>query len=232
MEKTTPHSGSQARPRSVLAKGAEALLIRQDNKVIKRRIKKSYRLKEIDEKLRKQRTKKEAKLLEKLQGKICVPKILRVDEKNKEIIMEFIEGKKLSENLDNFPLEKQLEICRTMGEEIGKMHNEDIIHGDLTTANMILVEDSISKEEINKPKEQMSGAGTKIFFIDFGLSFHSKRIEDKAVDLHLLKQALESKHFSNWENLFKAVISTYETKDKEKILKQLEKVEKRGRYKH
>ena len=35
----------------------------------------------------------------------------------------------------------------------------------------------------------------KIYLIDFGLSLYSNKPEDKAVDLHLLKQALESKHY-------------------------------------
>jgi Kae1-associated kinase Bud32 len=73
----------------------------------------------------------------------------------------------------------------------------------------------------------------QIFFIDFGLSFHSQKYEDKAVDIHLIKQALEAKHFKNWEILYKEFIKGYskESKDEKLILKQLEQVEKRGRYK-
>ncbi|MFH1917536.1 MAG: serine/threonine protein kinase, partial [Nanoarchaeota archaeon] len=72
----------------------------------------------------------------------------------------------------------------------------------------------------------------RVYFIDFGLGFISQRYEDKAVDLHLLKQALEAKHFKNWEILFNEVIKGYKnSKDSEKVLKQFEKVEKRGRYK-
>ncbi len=197
----------------IIQQGAEALLIKDDSKIIKRRIKKSYRLKEIDEKLRRKRTRREAKILEKLYCKINVPKVIDVDENKKEMVIEFIKGKRLSDYLDSLPLKKQLDICKKLGEMIGKMHEEDIIHGDLTTSNMIL------KNE-------------EIYFIDFGLSFHSKRIEDKAVDLHLLRQALEAKHFKNWEKLFKKIIDNYKSKEKEKVLKQLKKVESRGRYKY
>ena len=185
----------------------------RENFVVKRRIKKSYRIPEIDEKLRKLRTRSEARIMERLQGKINIPKILKVDEKSKEIFMQYIEGKKLSEFLDSFPISKQLEIAEEIGKEISKIHDENIIHSDLTTSNMILQEN-------------------KIFFIDFGLSFHSSRIEDKAVDLHLLRQALESKHFQHWKELYQRVRESYNPRDKEKILKQLEKVEARGRYKH
>ena len=224
----------------ILATGAEAILLRQNCNLIKRRIKKSYRIPEIDEKLRKLRTRSESKIMQKLEGKINVPKILKVDEKSKEIVMGYIEGKKLSEHLDNFSLNKQEEICKEVGKEVAKIHDLNIIHGDLTTSNMILAENSKNKQleqrETHNPTSNSvddltTNKSFKIFFLDFGLSFHSSRIEDKAVDLHLLRQALESKHFKNWEKLFKAVISEYKPKDKEKILKQLEKVEKRGRYK-
>ncbi len=221
----------------ILAQAAEAIIIKQGSNIIKRRIKKSYRIPEIDEKLRKLRTRSEAKIMEKLQGKINVPKIFKVDEKSKEILMQFIEGKKLSDFIDSFPESKQLEICEEIGKEVAKMHDLNIIHSDLTTSNMILVENSenINKSQIihNHASEIVSDlpTTTKIYLIDFGLSFHSLRIEDKAVDLHLLRQALESKHFQHWEKLFKSVLSGYNSTDKTAVLKQLEKVEKRGRYK-
>jgi len=72
----------------------------------------------------------------------------------------------------------------------------------------------------------------EVYLIDFGLGFTSRKIEDKAVDIHLLKQALEAKHFKNWETLFKEFLEGYKSPDAEKVLTQLEKVEKRGRYKH
>jgi len=202
----------------ILARGAEAILIQKDNLLIKRRIPKSYRIKEIDEKLRKLRTRAEAKIMKKIYGKINVPKILEQDEKTKEIIIEFINGKKLSENLDKFPLDKQKEICRKIGEEVAKLHKNNIIHSDLTTSNMILGD---------------CQKNLFPYFIDFGLSFHSLRIEDKAVDLHLFKQALESKHYKNWQILFDSFLQGYEIYEEYlKVKKQFEKVEKRGRYKH
>ncbi len=195
--------------KKVIAKGAEAEIILKEGKIVKKRVKKNYRLKEIDEKLRKKRTRWEARNM----GRVGegVPKILNVDENKKEIEMEFIDGKKLSENFDNFSGKKQKKIAGEVGRIVGEIHNKNIIHGDLTTSNMIWK--------------------NKIHLIDFGLSFYSKRIEDKAVDLHLLKQALESKHFQNWRKLFKYIINNYNPENKKEILKRLEKVEKRGRYK-
>ncbi|MEM4270791.1 MAG: KEOPS complex kinase/ATPase Bud32 [Candidatus Pacearchaeota archaeon] len=199
----------------IIAKGAEAVLMKKEVDIlVKRRIGKGYRIKEIDEKLRKLRTRQEARLLEKAAKVTNVPKFLNVDEVNKEVVMQFIPGKKLSEELNNLPLKQQEEICKKIGEEIAKLHDLNIIHGDLTTSNILLKED-------------------KIYFIDFGLGFISSRIEDKAVDLHLLKEALEAKHFMHWKLLFEKVLEEYKkSQNSEKVIKQFEKVEKRGRYKH
>ena len=199
----------------IIFHGAEAIIILDKDKIIKRRVKKSYRLNELDEKIRKLRTRRETKLLEKASKLIPVPKIIEVNEKEKEIQMEFVKGKKLSDNLGNFPRVWQLKILRQIGENIAKIHNSNIIHGDLTTSNMIFNEEN-----------------NKVYFIDFGLGFGSHKIEDKAVDLHLLKQALEAKHFNNWEKLFDEVLKGYKTsKDHKKVFERFKKVEKRGRYK-
>ena len=198
------------KPLGVLQQGAEAVIYLKDNKVIKKRVKKSYRLPLLDDKIRKRRTKSEAKLLRKAYEIITIPEVNKEDEKTKEIIMEFIDGAKLSDSLDEFPLKNQKDILKEIGKSIAKLHKADIIHGDLTTSNMIF-------------------KNGEIYFIDFGLGFHSSKIEDKAVDIHVLKQALEAKHFQNWEILFKTFEKAYNNKE---VLERLKKVEKRGRYKH
>ncbi len=244
----------------ILQQGAEALIILKDKEIIKRRIKKSYRLPQIDEEIRKLRTRTEGKLLEKASKIIDVPKVKKVDEKTKEIVMDFVNGKKLSNFLDSFTLEKQKTICKTIGEEIAKLHDENIIHGDLTTSNMIYVSnDKPDKRKrgdknINEIEEDVNvknrienndlvikngevggvnnGSNFKIFFIDFGLGFHSRKIEDKAVDLHLLRQALEAKHFRHWQVLFDEFLKGYSISKHDSLVKmQFRKVEARGRYK-
>jgi len=234
----------------IIQRGAEAIILeddlpfgRMDGKtsngktkriIIKRRLKKSYRIPEIDEKIRKLRTRSEGKLLEKASKVISIPQIIKVDEKTGEIFMQFIPGKKLSEHLNSFTLKEQKEICKEIGRDISKIHDEDIIHGDLTTSNMILSESNF------EPSPSRAGglehckweALPKIFFIDFGLGYISKKIEDRAVDLHLLKQALEAKHFKNWKALFDEVTKGYsKSENSKKVLEQLKKVETRGRYK-
>src|SRR3989344_8099348 len=106
----------------ILQHGAEALIILDsNNKIIKRRVAKSYRLPELDEHLRGQRTRAEIKLLEKASKIIPIPKVLDVNENKKEISMDFIKGKKLSEHLDTFPLEKQKSVCNFIGKNIAKL---------------------------------------------------------------------------------------------------------------
>ena len=195
----------------IIQQGAEAQIILENNLVKKRRVKKSYRFSELDEKIRKQRTKKEAKLLEKASKLIPVPKILKINEDTKEIVMEFIEGKKLSEHLDS--LRNYIEICEIIGKNIAFLHDNSIIHGDLTTSNMLL-------------------KNNLVYFIDFGLGFTSQKAEDKAVDLHLIKEALEAKHFSIAKRCFNAILKGYKSsKNSKQVLQRLKKVEQRGRYK-
>ncbi|MGD9276075.1 MAG: KEOPS complex kinase/ATPase Bud32 [Candidatus Pacearchaeota archaeon] len=196
----------------IIAQGAEAKIILEKNFIIKNRIKKSYRIPELDKKIRKRRTKKEFKLLKKASEIVNSP-IPQEQKDFDKIKMPYLNGKKLSIYLDKFSINKQKQICKVIGREIAKLHNENIIHGDLTTSNMILKKD-------------------KIFFIDFGLGYFNGKIEDKAVDLHLLKQAMEAKHFKNYKILWQEVKAGYKNyKDSKKVFERLIRVEKRGRYK-
>jgi len=198
-----------------IASGAEAVIYQEGNKIIKHRISKTYRISEIDNKIIKQRTKAETKILDKASKIIPVPKPEPQKEMDK-IIMPFIEGEKLSQFIDKYLLEKQKKIMIQLGKSIAKIHKENLIHGDLTTSNMIL-------------------KGRKVYLVDFGLGFQNGKYEDKGVDIHLLKQALEAKHFKNWKILFEEFKRGYkslEPKEAEKVLNKLNSIEKRGRYRH
>ena len=189
-----------------IARGAESIIyLDDDGSIIKKRAPKSYRLKEIDDALRKTRTRREAKVIEKIN--VPCPKLILADDKDMSIKMEHIDGRKIRDVFD-------VRWCRRIGEHVASMHNQNIIHGDLTTSNMLLKED-------------------EIYLIDFGLSYFSTKIEDRAVDLHLLKQALESKHYKTAEDAFKEVLEGYRKTAKKagEILLRLEVVEERGRHK-
>ncbi len=204
----------------IIGRGAEALLIKKGNSLLKRRIKKGYRHEHLDLFLRTSRTRHEAKILRKSASIIAVPRVKAINgmarkrfEPETEIEMEYIQGKLLSDSLDKFPLTKALAVCEKIGRNTALIHDFGIIHGDLTTSNMIL-------------------KNRDVYFIDFGLGFHSARAEDKAVDLHLLREALEAKHFKRWEKYFGSVVKGYKkSKQSSIIIERIKKVEARGRYK-
>ncbi|MEM7819648.1 MAG: KEOPS complex kinase/ATPase Bud32 [Candidatus Aenigmatarchaeota archaeon] len=203
-----------------IARGAEAILYKENKKLIKERIMKSYRIKEIDEKLRRRRTRIEANLIRKARSTgIKVPQIL--EEEEFKIKMEYIDGKRVKDILNN---NNYAEICQEIGKSIALLHNFDIIHGDLTTSNMIIK----YKKNIGIQEKSFD-----IYFIDFGLGFISKRIEDKATDLFLLHEALESTHFDIFKKAWKIILKAYSKNyvDAEKVINVLNKIEKRRRYK-
>jgi tRNA A-37 threonylcarbamoyl transferase component Bud32 len=228
-----------------IARGAESVIYEDKGTIIKDRLKKSYRIKELDDELRRQRTRREASLLMKIP--IPHPKLIHSDDKEK-IVMEKVEGEKLREVLDHRP-----ELAKIIGEMVAELHNHNIIHGDLTTSNMILRKSALLGTPIGatpakSPSNQaLTGVGAgdddrhfskakedgDIVFIDFGLSFHSDKVEDKAVDIHLFKQALNSKHFKVYDTALREFHLGYKkAHHHDAIMQRLKQVELRGRYKH
>ena len=201
--------------KKILSRGAEAIIYLDGKNVFKERLSKSYRLPEIDKKIIKRRTKSETKILKKASELINTP-FPKESKKEDEIIIPYIDGAKLSETLNSYNEKKQLEVMEKIGKEVGKLHEDGIIHGDLTTSNMILKDD-------------------KIYIIDFGLGSFNGKYEQKGVDVHLLKQALEAKHFLNWKKLFSWFKAGYKSIDKgeaKKMFERLNEIEKRGRYRN
>ncbi len=182
-----------------IGQGAEAKL-HSDKKIVRKdRVSKSYRHPEIDKKLRQFRTRREAKVISKLQElNIPGPKLVNVNDKTMQIDMSFVEGDKVRDILH---IKNHYDISIDIGKKIGQLHKHGIIHG--------------------------------VHLIDFGLSFFSDKIEDMAVDLHLFRQALESKHHMIWKESFEAAIKGYRQSypDAEKVIERLKVVESRGRYK-
>ena len=198
-----------------IAQGAEGIIYKDASTIIKERVTKSYRIPEIDESLRKFRTRREAKVLQKL-GELQFPAPHLVDfcDKRMSITMDFVPGEKLKDVLQQADNTEFL--AREMGSKIGILHNKDIVHGDLTTSNMIL--------------HQETG---RVHFIDFGLAAFSDKVEDKAVDLFLLDRALESVHYDSYPGIFENVIAGYleSNPGAAAVLERLKQVQSRGRNK-
>ncbi len=197
--------------------GAEAIIYSDikdgEHVLIKERIKKNYRLNIIDLKLRKNRHRQEIKLIKEARGYgIFTPKIISSNENNFKIIFEKINGEIIKDFLNN---NKNYEkICQKIGKEIGKLHLVGIIHGDLTTSNLI-----IRKSDI--------------VFIDFGLGKFSNKVEDVATDLIVLLNSINATHNKISKKCWSNIIKGYKkTNPKyEIIFQQMQKIENRFRYK-
>lgn len=204
-------------PMKLIAQGAEAKLYRENAAIIKERLSKAYRHPELDETLRRFRTRREAKVLQKLEEmNFPAPHLREFSDKRMSIVMDFVPGETLKDALrqkgDDFQ-----HLAEEIGERIGQLHQADIIHSDLTTSNMI--------------EHQKTG---EINFIDFGLSFFSEKAEDKAVDLFLLDRTLETTHFNLYPEIFERVLDGYRKTYPEaaEVMERFELVRKRGRNKN
>lgn len=149
----------------LISVGAEAEVHQDGDTILKRRVPKRYRHVKLDEKIRKNRNRKEARLLRKARQAVNVPRLIEAREY--ELVLERLEGKTLKESGVS-GLEE------TLGEEIGKLHDLGIAHNDLTTSNIMV-------------------GGGKIWFIDFGLADKGKT-EDFATDLKVLFEAAGATH--------------------------------------
>ncbi len=186
--------------------GAEAKILFKDGEVIKKRVKKGYRNEILDKNIRDERTREESRLMKKARkAGVRVPEIF--EETGNTLRMEFVKGEIFRE-----VFEDRSDLWEKLGEDIARLHSQNIIHGDLTTSNMIVEEDDIC-------------------FIDFGLSFSSERLEDKATDIRLLKQVLEATHHKVSEEAFDKIMEGYSSiENREKLEKRLEEMKGRTRY--
>jgi TP53 regulating kinase-like protein len=208
-------------PGQLLKKGAEASLYLADwherKVIIKVRIPKKYRPKELDEQIRSYRTVHEPQLMHEAKAAgVHTPLIYMVNVPESSITMEYVEGQQVKQLLNNASKSERSDLCVRIGESIARLHSHGLIHGDLTTSNMI-----------QNPEE-------KLFFVDFGLGEKNSELEAQGVDLHLLKRALQSTHFQHWEECFKNVECGYSSivgaELAEKVYEKIREIQRRGRY--
>lgn len=185
-------------------KGAEAVVEIYDNIVIKHRRPKGYRVQELDLRLRKERTRSEAKIQSDAR-KAGVPTPIIFDIDAFSITMERITGRALKFILNE-------KICEKAGESLCKLHLAGIAHGDPTTYNMIYSED-------------------KVYLIDFGLAYYANSLEARGVDLHVFFQTLASTH-GRFEALKDAFILGYGKHcfDVNEVVDKVAEIKERGRY--
>ncbi|XP_043650354.1 EKC/KEOPS complex subunit Tp53rk [Drosophila teissieri] len=214
----------------ILKQGAEGRLYLGEFKgeacLIKERFVKKYRHPELDTQITRQRMKAEAKASARcLAAGILAPRILHSDLNTHKLYMEYFDAAKtakqfiqetVSTQTEDVAMKSLLAFCTRIGQIIGKMHSNHIIHGDLTTSNIL----------INR-----KGVDYDVILIDFGLSHYNEATEDKGVDLYVLERALLSTH-SEQPYLFEHILAAYReaySKDTQAVLSKFEEVRARGR---
>jgi TP53 regulating kinase-like protein len=206
---------------TLLKKGAEASLFlaewHERKVIIKVRVPKRYRTPALDEQIRSYRTVHEPQLMHEAKAAgVLTPLIYLVNVPDSSITMEYIEGQQIKQVLNSVFKAQRHDLCVIIGESIARLHSRGLIHGDLTTSNMIL------------------SPNGKIFFVDFGLGEKNIELEAKGVDLHLMKRALQSTHFQHWDECFQNVQSGYTSilgaVLAEKVYEKIREIERRGRY--
>ncbi|NWT00363.1 PRPK protein, partial [Mionectes macconnelli] len=228
------HRGAEEEPPSppalpglrLVQQGAEAHVYRGlflgRAAVAKLRVPKRYRHPALEERLSRRRTTQEARsLLRCRRAGIPAPAVYFVDYVTNSIYLEdIVDSVTVQDHIysvqgrgnDTSSLQN---LAEKMGELLARMHDEDIIHGDLTTANLLL----------RPPVEKLD-----LVLIDFGLSFISGLPEDKGVDLYVLEKAFISTH-PDTEVMFKALLRSYAATSKKSgpVIKKLDEVRLRGR---
>lgn len=207
----------------LIKQGAEAKVYKAEffskPAIVKERFVKSYRVSTLDQKLTQRRMSQEARSMARcVRHGIRAPAVYLIDFQRRLIYMENItDGVLLKEYIQQHDpttdKDKLLSLVSLIGRILAEMHDIDVVHGDLTTSNMIY-----------------HPATHELTLIDFGLSFVSGLAEDKGVDLYVLERAFLSTH-PNTEELFKALLENYSksSTNSKAVIEKLDEVRLRGR---
>lgn len=205
---------------ALLYRGAEADIVKGSwqgmQAVYKMRKPLAYRLAVLDEAIRRQRTGREAEMIHQAKrAGVPAPYLYDVDIPAATLVMEYIEGDRLRDRVGSMREEEARRAFREFGVDTAKLHQSGMVHGDLTTANVVV-------------------RGGTLVFIDFGLSFRTSRLEDQAVDLRLIKETLVGAHPAvsrlALEELYEGYSAVVGPSKLRGAQRQLRSIERRGRY--
>ena len=189
-------------------KGAEATVSIEDGRVVKRRHSREYRHPQLDERLRRERTRQEARLTsEARRVGVPTPVVRDVDIARATLVFQRVGERDLRDALTE-------DKVRTVARHLARIHSAGFVHGDPTTRNVRVGDDA---------------GNTQVFLIDFGLGYYTRDAEDHAMDLHVLSQSLAGTTDSS-DALMGAVKSAYSEIGTDVVLDQLREIEGRGRY--
>ena len=204
----------------LLYRGAEADVIRGEwqglDAVFKVRKPLLYRLPVLDDAIRRQRTIREAEMIHHAKrAGVPSPYLYDIDVPGSTLVMEYVGGDRVKDLVGALPPRELLGVFFEFGQDAARLHSAGIMHGDLTTANVV----------------RRDGV---LVFIDFGLSKRTTRLEDHAVDIRLIKETLVGAHpgvaASAFEALSRGYASVAGPSRSRAVLKQLQNIERRGRY--
>lgn len=216
----------------IFKQGAEAKLTIGDFNgkrcLVKERFVKNYRHPDLDSNLTKERMRAESKAVSRCQtAGVLVPKIFHMDLTDRKIYMEYFDKSITAKMFINEiaptfsdATERLNRLAEEIGTSVGRLHANNIIHGDLTTSNILL-----------DPTKEGIFTDYTLIMIDFGLSSYSQSTEQKGVDLYVLERALLSTH-SGVPQLFDSIMKAYETantKDARDTITKFLEVRARGR---
>ena len=190
--------------------GAEAEIflckINGVKQILKKRKNKNYRESILDKNIIKQRMRKEIKMYDRFNNiGLIAPRVYNTDLDKQEIYMTYFDSKSFKKAIS-----KDKNKIKLLGKDVAKMHNNKLVHGDITLENVLF------DEKNNKP-----------IFIDFGLSSVSAKIENYATDVFVFKETLLADFDESYWNLF--IAEYFKNIDNKDVEKRLEKVEKRRR---
>ena len=180
--------------------------------LLKARLAKKYRHPQLDARLRRQRTVREAQALARARALgVRTPLVYAVDQKKCEILMQHVRGRTVAGSRGAALARR----CRQAGAMAAMLHSGGMTHGDLTTSNLIV-------------------SGDLLFVVDFGLASFTLRPEDHAVDLRLFKEVLSSAHAADMGPAWRAFVSGYRSRagaaKTAAVLRTVSDIEARGRY--
>ncbi|MFB6222067.1 MAG: bifunctional N(6)-L-threonylcarbamoyladenine synthase/serine/threonine protein kinase [Haloarcula sp.] len=191
--------------------GAEATVRFEGDRVIKERVPRSYRHPALDNRLRIERTRQEARLTsEARQRGVPTPLVRDVDPQEARIVFQRVGNADLREGLSETRV-------ADVGRWLARIHDAGFVHGDPTTRNVRV--------------GQHKGQQDRTFLIDFGLGYYTQEAEDHAMDLHVLAQSLAGTA-DDPETLLSTAENAYQTESDhaDAVFASLDDIEGRGRY--
>ncbi|MEF8851301.1 MAG: bifunctional N(6)-L-threonylcarbamoyladenine synthase/serine/threonine protein kinase [Haloarculaceae archaeon] len=211
--------------------GAEATVEFVDGRVVKRRLPRTYRHPDLDERLRRERTRREARLTSEARRQgVPTPVVRDVDTREATITFDYVGDCDLREALTT-------DRVRRVARHLATLHDAGLVHGDPTTRNVrVTTRDGAAADPgaaatARAGGETGGGAAGRVYLVDFGLGYATRDEEDHAVDLHVFGRSLAGTA-DDAATLRAAAETAYREASgrPDAVIGRLRSVEGRGRY--